>query len=150
MGPGPQRPPSTILAHGAGLWEEFDPAVADCGCRAPLAPHLVRSPFHSRFSKPLCQLTAARGTGRSHLELPISSFRTERDQRGRGSPHFPNQSAPFCTRYCLLRYRQKGRFCVHFCPIVSDSGCFPSFGSGCRPHTATQERRSLRLPTDAD
>ena len=55
VGPGPQRPPAVILAHRTGLWEGFNPAVADCGCRAPLAPHLVRPLSHSRFRRPLCQ-----------------------------------------------------------------------------------------------
>ena len=70
VGPGPQRPPAVILAHRTGLWEGFNPAVADCGCRAPLAPHLVRPPFHSRFSSPLCQF----GQNSNHPILACCSW----------------------------------------------------------------------------
>ena len=61
VGPSPQRPPTAILAQRPSLWEEFDPAVADCGCRAPLAPHLVRPHFHGMFSRLRCQFAICGG-----------------------------------------------------------------------------------------
>ena len=41
-GPGPQRRSERAEAAGPDLGEEFDPAVADCGYKAPPAPHLAR------------------------------------------------------------------------------------------------------------
>ena len=67
VGPSPQRPPTAIWAQWAGLWEEFNPAVADCGCRAPLAPHLVRPPSHSMFTRQQCQLQPNPDQGTSLL-----------------------------------------------------------------------------------
>src|SRR3990172_8118335 len=41
-GPGLQRRPPVPVPGFPGLEREFDPAVADCGFRAPLAPRLAR------------------------------------------------------------------------------------------------------------
>ena len=44
VGPNYQHYRPRIGAQQSGRGEEFHPAIADCGCRAPLAPRLARSP----------------------------------------------------------------------------------------------------------
>src|SRR5207247_9822213 len=43
-GPDLQRPVPRAAPDPPGLGRGFGPARADCGCRAPLAPRLARSP----------------------------------------------------------------------------------------------------------
>src|SRR5881628_1407925 len=46
-GPDLQRPVPRAAPDPPGLGRGFGPARADCGCRAPLAPRLARSPRSS-------------------------------------------------------------------------------------------------------
>ena len=48
-----------IEALDSSLGREFHPAVADCGFRAPLAPHVARLPLNPRAAYSMCQRVAS-------------------------------------------------------------------------------------------
>ena len=60
VGPNPQYHPPGIWAHRPCLGEAFNPAIADCGYRAPLAPRLARPQHHGRPGVLTCQMQGVR------------------------------------------------------------------------------------------
>ena len=53
VGPSPQRRSAPPVSRYHALEQEFSPAIAACGYRAPLAPHLARprEAYHARIAR---------------------------------------------------------------------------------------------------
>jgi len=63
VGPSPQRRLAKVVPPDQDLKQEFNPAVADCGSRAPLAPRLARPHHNANLPIFRCQAKDTRQPG---------------------------------------------------------------------------------------